>query len=329
MSSPRILLVEDDRSIIRLLRHQLQRHGYAVRVAESLAAGHDRLREESCCDLILLDRRLPDGDGVTLCADLRARSPHAYILMLTGESSATAKLEGFSCGADDYVTKPFQVEELLARVRAGLRIVALQKALLESNRQLEELSNTDPLTALRNRRFFERTFGTMFEQARRYQRPLSVAMVDVDHFKKINDAHGHAAGDAVLKAVAEAIASSTRKSDVVARVGREEFAIILPETPLFEALQFAEKIRATIATTEVVVDGATVSVHGSVGIANIPHSRFTEPAVLLAAADLALYRAKQKGRNRVEMERRRELHNTQPPSTGEQRRAASAGGDSA
>lgn len=329
MPSPQILLVEDDRSIIRLLRHQLKRHGYEVAVGESLAAGQELLRQANCCDLILLDRRLPDGDGVTLCTELRAKNPHAYILMLTGDSSASAKLEGFSCGADDYVTKPFQLEELLARIRAGLRIVELQKALLESNRRLEELSNTDALTALRNRRFFERTFSTMFEHARRYQRPLSVAMVDVDHFKKINDAHGHAAGDAVLKRVAEAISSCTRKSDVVARVGGEEFAIVLPETPLFEALQFAEKIRATIATTEVVVDGVTLSVHASVGIANIPHSRFTEPGVLLEAADLALYRAKQKGRNRVEMERRRERHNAQPPATGEQRRTSSAGGDSA
>lgn len=318
MGSPEILLIEDDRSIARLLHYRLKKAGYGIRTAESLQEGKVKMDEDSRCDLILLDRRLPDGDGLTLCREFRSRSPHAYILVLTGESSSSAKIEGFDCGADDYVTKPFQLDELLARIRAGLRIVELQRALLESNQKLEELSNTDALTDLKNRRFFDRHFQTMFEHARRYQRPLSVAMVDIDHFKEINDEHGHAAGDEVLRGVAAAIASCTRKSDLVARVGGEEFAILLPETPLFEALQFGEKIRATIATTSVRFEGRPMTVRGSIGLANIPHSHFESPSVLLGAADLALYRAKKNGRNRVEMERRRERHSG-TPAGGEQR----------
>ena len=301
--TPEILLVEDDPSISRLLRFQLKRAGFTLRTATTIAEGRAKLQEQTCCDLILLDRRLPDGDGLTLCGEIR-RNPHSYILMLTGETSEAAKLEGFGCGADDYVTKPFQVQELLARIRAGLRIVELQKKLLESNRKLEEMSNTDPLTALRNRRFFERAWPTMFEHAKRYDRPLSVAMVDVDHFKAINDRHGHAAGDAVLKAVARTLAQTTRKSDLVARMGGEEFAVVLPETALFESLQFAEKIRTAIATCCIEFEGKLINVTASIGIANVPHSKFDSAHSMLEAADLALYRAKGNGRNRVEMERR-------------------------
>jgi two-component system cell cycle response regulator len=321
--NPEILLVEDDPSILRLLQFQLRRAGFALRKAMTLVEGRARLQDASCCDLILLDRRLPDGDGLTLCGEIRSRNPHAYILMLTGETSEAAKLEGFGCGADDYVTKPFQIQELLARIRAGLRIVELQKALLESNRKLEEMSNTDPLTSLRNRRFFERAYPTMFEHARRYERPLSVAMVDVDKFKGINDQFGHAAGDAVLKSVARTLANTTRKSDLIARLGGEEFAIVLPEIALFESLQFAEKIRTAIATSCVEFEGRLMNVTASVGIANVPHSKFDSAASLLEAADLALYRAKGNGRNRVEMERRRERVPVAKPMANGERRAGS------
>jgi two-component system cell cycle response regulator len=322
--TPEILLVEDDRSILRLLQFQLRRAGFAIRTAMTIAEGRTRLSEPACCDLILLDRRLPDGDGLTLCNEIRGRNPHSYILMLTGETSEAAKLEGFGCGADDYVTKPFQIQELLARIRAGLRIVELQKALLESNRKLEEMSNTDPMTALRNRRFFERAYPTMFEHAKRYDRPLSVAMVDVDHFKAINDQFGHAAGDAVLKSVSRILSVTTRKSDLIARLGGEEFAILLPETALFESLQFADKIRSAIAASCVEFEGRLMNVTASIGIANVPHSKFDSPASMLEAADLALYRAKGNGRNRVEMERRRERLPVAKPMANGERRASSS-----
>jgi two-component system cell cycle response regulator len=306
MNTPNIILVEDEENVSHMLSRHLEKGGYTVRVAGSIEAARELVREP--WDLVILDRTLPDGDGIDLCRDLRAADPHAYIVMLTANDSDAAKLEGFACGADDYITKPAQIGELMARIRAGLRIVALQKQLLE-------LSQTDPLTSLRNRRAFDERLSDAFEHSRRYERPLSLAIVDVDHFKAINDTHGHDAGDKVLRAVARIIGGGSRQSDFVARVGGEEFAVLLPETALFEALQFGEKLRSAIAAEP--IGGHEVRV--SIGIASFPHSLLPGQAELFRAADQALYRAKMNGRNRVEIERRRVCR---PPEEGPRRAQA-------
>ena len=201
----------------------------------------------------------------------------------------------------------------MARVRAGLRIVTLQKALLASNAQLAELSRTDPLTGIANRRALEEELGERFEVARRYNRPLSLAMIDIDYFKDTNDAYGHQAGDGVLRTVARVIRRGSRQSDVVARYGGEEFSVILPETQLFEALQFAEKIRAMIAAED--LGGMPPRVTASIGVATLGHTMFGSATDIVAAADAALYRAKEKGRNRVECERRQRPRVTMPSSS--------------
>jgi two-component system cell cycle response regulator len=299
-----VVVIEDDASVARLVSFTLRRDGYVVHEAGSLTTGKTLLGERKW-DIVILDRKLPDGDGIELCRDLRASNPHGYILILTGESSAAAKLAGFGCGADDYVTKPFALDELLARVRAGARIVDLQKALMASNRRLEELSNTDPLTGISNRRSFDRDLATRFEHSRRYNRPLSTVMIDIDLFKTINDTYGHPIGDRVLRCLAKILDRATRQSDVVARLGGEEFCVLLPETPLFEALQFGEKIRATFASTE--FPGGQEGpqrVTLSAGVAAVPNARIGDALSLIEAADQALYRAKNNGRNRVECERR-------------------------
>jgi diguanylate cyclase (GGDEF)-like protein len=317
MRTPKIILVEDDANVSLMLTRHLQKAGYTVAAAATLAAGRELVHDE--WDLAILDRNLPDGDGIDLCRELRALAPHAYIVMLTGVATDEGKLEGFACGADDYVTKPAQIGELMARIRAGLRIVQLQTALMATNRQLEELSQTDPLTSLRNRRAFDERLSDAFDQAVRYERPLSLALVDLDHFKNINDTYGHDAGDSVLRGVAKIIASGTRQSDFVARVGGEEFAILLPETALFEALQFGEKLRASVAAASL-DHGVTVSV----GIASFPHSQVPGKAELFRAADQSLYRAKQNGRNRVEIERRRTCREEPRTSLTNQQNQASA-----
>jgi diguanylate cyclase (GGDEF)-like protein len=298
-----------------MLRRHLERAGYDVRSAASVAEARALVRDMAW-DLALLDRGLPDGDGFELCRELRAASPHGYIILLTGENSAAAKLDGFRSGADDYVTKPYQTDELLARIRAGTRIVALQRALIESNQRLEELSLTDGLTALRNRRAFDEELAAAHEHARRYDRPLSLAVIDVDLFKTMNDTYGHSAGDAVLRAIAQLIAASTRQTDFVARIGGEEFAVLLPETPLFDAMQFAEKIRATVAAATIRTGTVAHRVTVSVGIASEPHTSITKASCLFEAADQALYRAKQNGRNRVELERRRSPRRNVAPLQG-------------
>src|SRR5688572_18701649 len=204
-------------------------------------------------DLAILDRRLPDTDGVVLAHDIKARPEYRsrYIIMLTGEDEQEDKVQGLELGADDYITKPFQYPELLARVRAGKRIVDLQKELVETNRRLELLSITDGLTKLHNHRFFQDELARAFEESHRYQRPLSLAMIDIDFFKKVNDTYGHAVGDDVLKRVAEIYRESVRSTDLVARYGGEEFAVMMPETDLEDAMTFAEKIRSIIETTPV------------------------------------------------------------------------------
>jgi diguanylate cyclase (GGDEF)-like protein len=194
---------------------------------------------------------------------------------------------------------------LLARIRAGMRIVELQKELVASSRRYEALSLTDSLTSLRNRRAFDQEFASRFEQARRYARPLSLVIIDLDYFKSINDQFGHSAGDGVLRGISQILDHGTRRSDFVARIGGEEFAVLLPETSLFEALHFAEKIRSTIMTATIRTEAATHKVTVSIGVANVPHSVVTTPQSLFDAADQALYRAKARGRNRIESERRK------------------------
>ena len=186
-----------------------------------------------------------------------------------------------------------------------MRIVELQKELLASSRRYEALSLTDSLTSLHNRRAFDQEFASRFEQARRYARPLSLAIIDLDYFKSINDQFGHSAGDGVLRAIAQILDHGTRRSDFLARIGGEEFGVLLPETSLFEALHFAEKIRATIAGATIRTDDFPHQVTVSIGVANVPHSSVTTPEQLFNAADQALYRAKARGRNRIESERRK------------------------
>ena len=297
-----VLVVEDDLNVRRLLTFHLKRSGYSVEEAGSIAEARV-LAAGRQWDVAVLDRRLPDGDGLELCVELRSAFPHAFILMLTGEASGEAKLEGFQRGADDYVTKPFQIDELIARVRAGVRIVGLQAALIEKNRLLDDLSRSDGLTGLRNRRAFDERMAEAFTHAVRYGRALSMAIIDVDLFKAINDVSGHHAGDNVLRCVGGRLMTCTRAADFVARIGGEEFVIILPETPLFEAMQVGEKVRASIAATPIADQRVTVSI----GIASFPHSHVQTVDELYRAADQALYRAKARGRNRVEIERRRSM----------------------
>ena len=296
-----VVLIEDDPNVSLMLARHLERAGCSVRTAGSVQEARQTLLKSEW-DLVLLDRGLPDGDGADLCEEIRAARPDGYVMMLTGAGSDADKIRGFASGADDYITKPFNTDELMARVRAALRIVDLQKALFASNRRLEEMSLTDDLTGLRNRRAVDAELSTRFGLAMRHSRAFAVAMIDVDHFKLINDAHGHQTGDAVLRGVGAILRRGTRTTDLAGRIGGEEFCVLLPETALFEAIQFGEKIRAMIASEP--IEGLPVTV--SVGVASMPHSLFKSSDELVYAADQALYRAKQRGRNRVESEKRHE-----------------------
>ena len=225
-----------------------------------------------------------------------------FVIMLTGEDDQEDKVEGLDLGADDYVTKPFQYPELLARIRAGKRIVDLQKELLETNKRLERLSITDGLTNLFNHRYFQDELARAFEESARYGRPLSLAIVDLDFFKKVNDTYGHAVGDEVLKAVSRIFQGSIRSTDLAARYGGEEFAMMMPESDLHDAMAFAEKIRNLVESAPIGTQGGTVKATVSIGVASVPHPNIHAAKELIVAADNALYRAKNGGRNQVAAE---------------------------
>jgi two-component system, cell cycle response regulator len=306
-----VAVVDDDAAIRRLVSLFLRRAGYEVIELTTGEEARSRLKSEHW-NLAILDRKLPDLDGLDLCREIKSddRFRNRYVIMLTGEADEQDKIEGLDLGADDYITKPFQYKELLARIRAGKRIVDLQSELLESNRRLELLSITDGLTRLYNHRHFQDEMVRAFDEALRYQRPLSLAIIDIDFFKKVNDTYGHAAGDDVLKTVARLFSDSVRSTDLAARYGGEEFAVMMPETDLGDATTFAEKIRTLIESTPIDTQAGTVKVTVSIGLSSVPTTILNTPKEMIVAADKALYRAKRGGRNQVQAEKRKDLTRT-------------------
>jgi len=297
----RIAIVDDDAAIRRLVRLFLKRSGYDI---VEFATGNEA-REQLAkipWDLAILDRRLPDMDGVQLCQELKSNPEFKtrFVIMLTGEDDQEDKVQGLDLGADDYITKPFQYPELLARIRAGKRIVDLQKELMETNKRLERLSITDGLTKLYNHRYFQDELSRAFEESARYHRPLSLAIVDLDFFKKVNDTYGHAVGDEVLQAVSRMFQESIRSTDLAARYGGEEFAIMMPETNLNDAIILAEKLRRLVESTPIKTQAGPIPNTVSVGVATVPHPNIHAAKELVVAADNALYQAKHGGRNQVQ-----------------------------
>ena len=311
----RVVLIDDDGETVRLLSEVLEEQGAQVLPCSTGAEGLALLDREEW-DLCLLDRGLPDFDGIEICRHIKAdvRFDARQVIMLSGYSSLDARVEALNLGADDYITKPVHPTELLARVNASRRVVEMQQQLVDMTRQLEELSVRDDLTGIFNRRHFGATLWHAFDHSNRYGRPLSVAMIDVDRFKDINDSFGHQAGDAVLAEVAKRFSGTVRSSDLLARYGGEEFAVLLPETELDDAVTVGDKLRDAVASSPVpIAEDCALPVTVSVGTASLAHTRFNSPAELLAAADHALYRAKRNGRNRVEAERRRQQRQTALP----------------
>lgn len=296
-----IAVVDDDAAIRRLVRLLLRRGGYDI-VEFATGSEARQALESTAWDLAILDRRLPDMDGAELCHELKTNPEFKsrYVIILTGEDEQREKIVGLDLGADDYITKPFEPEELLARIRAAKRIVDLQKELVETNKRLERLSITDGLTGLFNHRYFQDELGRAFEESERYRRPLSLAIIDLDFFKRVNDSYGHAVGDEVLRAVSETFQESIRSSDLAARYGGEEFAVMMPETALDDAIRFAEKIRALVESRPIRTQAGRISLTVSIGVSMAPNPSIGSARELIVSADTALYRAKRSGRNQVQ-----------------------------
>jgi len=249
---------------------------------------------------------LPDMDGLEVLRFVKARPDDQFIpvIILSVKSDVDTKVAGLRIGADDFLAKPFAEAEILARCGAMLRIKHLQEKLRDAQKKLEEQSITDSLTGLKNRRFFDERLHEEFRRAQRYGDTLSLIMIDLDHFKDVNDRHGHPAGDQVLREAAALIRASIRDPDICSRYGGEEFAVILPKTHMSGALAVAERIWRELGAKEYVLPQAgaaakTVRVTASIGIAFYPSKDISSGEMLLKFSDQALYQAKRGGRNSI------------------------------
>jgi diguanylate cyclase (GGDEF)-like protein len=296
----RLLLAEDEPTQRAILARMLTRAGYAVGAVDN---GQDALTEILSGDysLLVTDREMPGLDGLQLCQMVRAAKlpSYVYILILTGLDSTSDAVAGLKAGADDYVTKPAREEELVARLSAGRRIVQLERSLLTANERIRQLTVTDGLVGTFNRRYFDDQLPLTIAHAQRYGGPTSLVFCDVDHFKKVNDTHGHRAGDEVLVEIAQRLRGTLRANGWIARYGGEEFAIVLPHTDATSAMSIVERLRAGIADRKIVTRAGELELTASFGVASTSAPGLSSPEVLVGAADIALYRSKADGRNRA------------------------------
>lgn len=298
----KILLIDDSRLVAHVAKTMLSKRGHEVVLAEDGMAGLEAAKSQGP-DLILLDLIMPVMDGYQVCQVLKEgeSTQEIPVIMLTSKAEPTDKVKGLEMGAVDYVTKPFDEAELVARVNIHLRLKELYEAVQEKNRQLQEMANKDGLTGLYNHRYFHEQLSKDFLRARRYHESLSCVLLDIDYFKKFNDTHGHQTGDVVLSTLGRVIEESIRDSDLAARYGGEEFAIVLYYTDGPTAYQVAERLRQKVQDHEVHDKDNALHVTISVGVATFPSQQIHDSKELIECADKALYQAKENGRNRVEV----------------------------
>jgi diguanylate cyclase (GGDEF)-like protein len=310
-----VLLVEDSAAIRALVRRMLVAGGHTVveaaRGADALALCRERQP-----DVVLLDVEMPEMSGWDVLAAMKAdpATSDVPVVFLTGRSDTADMVDGLRLGAHDYLRKPCEPTELLARVQAAARVKRLQDELRQRNQELDLLSRTDVLTGLRNRRHVEEYLARLVSLARRHAEPIAVLVADIDHFKSVNDRHGHDAGDAVLREVAGRMVDSVRLEDMVGRWGGEEFLVVLPNTAAQGAAELAERLRQVVAGEPCdLPDGGTLPVTISLGCAA---SIMDDAATLVRSADAALYEAKGSGRNRVVVAASDELPGRVAPRSG-------------
>ncbi len=298
MTMPARVLVVDDSPLIRtVVRRQLEIHGFAVVEAGDGSAALELARTDAP-DVVILDIEMPGLDGRSVLQTMQHddKLAHVPVIFLTGRTDLGDVIAGLDSGAHDYLAKPFEPGELLARVRGAVRVKQLTDELRRQNLRLEQLARTDVLTGLPNRRHLEERLRAAISQSVRHGQPVSVAILDVDRFKSINDDLGHAAGDTVLVEVATRMTRGSRLEDVVGRWGGEEFLAVLPVTDAAGAVQAAERLRAVVAATPVPIgngEGRVVTISAGCALAA------GDLDDVVRRADEALYEAKAAGRNTV------------------------------
>jgi diguanylate cyclase (GGDEF)-like protein len=292
-----VLAVDDSPEVLALLRARLKPEAIELVTAGSYAEGL-ALALELRPDLVLLDVEMPEHSGLDLCRRLKEDPGTANIpvIFLTASSNVDTKVHGFDLGASDYVTKPFHPAELRARVRAALRMKRAQDLLTQR-------AQIDALTGLHNRAYLDELLEASIRRATHGGAPLSLVMMDLDHFKSLNDSYGHPFGDLVLQRVGDLLSRSTRPCDTACRYGGEEMALVLTDTDIAGARAVAERIRGALEEIELAPRGKLVSVTASFGVAEalatVTPGEELRASVLIAAADAALYVAKSDGRNCV------------------------------
>lgn len=293
----KVLIVDDLEDNRQLLSFDLEDDEHEV---VSACNGKEclRLAETEAPDIILLDMMMPGLSGVETLEQLKttARLKKIPVIMVSANDTDDAVIDALDLGAHDYVTKPFIYPILAARMRSALRLKESQDALQKANINLAFLASTDPLTGCYNRRHFFELASVEFSKAERYDRDLSVLMIDADHFKAINDQYGHAAGDEALKRLAYHCQSLVRQSDLCARLGGEEFAICCPDTDIKGGLMLAERMRKAIAEDTIEHNGYKINLTVSIGVC-AQQSCDQNLDEILNRADQKLYKAKQEGRN--------------------------------
>ncbi|MFG0275292.1 MAG: diguanylate cyclase [Phycisphaerales bacterium] len=290
--NPKLLLIDDSQDIHMLIRQRMRSEGIDVVSAENGVDGL-RMAGEILPAIILLDLSMPVMDGFEVLRALKddPATNHIPVIVVSGRDDAEDKVQGFDLGAIDYVCKPFDMTELCARVRSAMRIAELMQ-------MLSQRAQLDGLTGLWNRAYFDERFEAELSSARRSGAPIALAMCDIDHFKSLNDTHGHPAGDAVLKGFGRLLVDTLRRDDVACRYGGEEFSIILRNTDAAAAATVLDRIRRKLAQI-VWPRHPERAVTASFGVAHLGNPPGDDAAAWIEAADKALYQAKTLGRNRV------------------------------
>ncbi len=296
-----VLVAEDNPVFQSMLRSMLTKWGYDVRIAPNGLEAWEGMQAADAPRLAVLDWMMPYMDGVEVCRRIRgaAREPYVYVLLLTARTESQDLVEGMEAGADDYLTKPFNAQELRVRLRAGRRILDLQRQLMEAREALRVQATHDALTGLFNRGRVLEILATEIARSERQLRPLAVLMVDLDRFKQINDTRGHQAGDAVLREAAHRMQAAMRHYDAPGRYGGEEFLIVLPGCGAREGCAQAERIRAAFARESFAAGSESLAVTCSIGVSSRDACIAGDADRLIREADAALYDAKNQGRNRV------------------------------
>jgi diguanylate cyclase (GGDEF)-like protein len=306
----KLLIVDDELISLAQLKNSITSWGYEVMTVIDSSRAWEVLREQREPMIVLMDWVMPGMDGVELCRKLQACSNryYCYIIMLTVKSGKEDVAMGLDAGADDYLVKPVHPRELQSRLSVGRRVLEYQytlekltEELVQANRELQRMAAVDGLTGVANRRHFEARYQDEWRRAKRDGYPLSLILIDIDHFKQYNDTYGHIAGDECLKKVAGVLAETiTRAGDMVARYGGEEFAVLLPNTDSVGTAVVAEALRAAVSGMEVEHAGSDCKILTiSIGAATVWPSQEADSKELMAVTDRALYQAKAAGRNIV------------------------------